>query len=212
MYLPIFLPWAKQPTPHTPPPCLLPRQCEERPGVKCKRENAVVQTVPTTSVSLSLPLSCSWFLPATLPHACLLLCFSVIFLSLVLPSLSLSLSQVGWLLQVAGAQDPSANEKWVPSCAVTLMNLAVRRPITLLHLASPGKTALRHTHTRTCTVHAHTRSKCSGPNICLVEGRGCARVAQTHGQEGLFCLCVLVCIHITPQLWSGFEIIFRYIC
>lgn len=44
-----------------------PQQCDERPGVKCKRENAVVQTVPTTSVSLSLPLcSSSLCLPLVL--------------------------------------------------------------------------------------------------------------------------------------------------
>ena len=97
-----------------PPP---PQRCEERPGVKCKRENAVVQTVPTTRVSLSLFLpSCSLFLQATLPYVCFLLSFSVtILLSLsyssLPPSLPPSLAQVGWLLQVAGARDPSANEK-----------------------------------------------------------------------------------------------------
>lgn len=42
------------PPPH-PLPASSPRRCEERPGVKCKRENAVVQTVPTTSVSHSPP-------------------------------------------------------------------------------------------------------------------------------------------------------------
>lgn len=71
-----------------PPP---PQRCEERPGVKCKRENAVVQTVPTTRVSLSLFLpSCSLFHHATLPHVCFLLSFSVtilLSLSLILPSL-----------------------------------------------------------------------------------------------------------------------------
>lgn len=147
MYLPIFLPWAKQPTPHTPPPHLLPasspRRCEVRPGVKCKRENAVVQTVPTTSVSHSHALGFSSRLFT------LFLCHCISFSPSHSSLLFLSLSQVGSLLQVVRVRDPSANEKWVPSHAMTLMNLTVRQPITLLHLASPRKTALRHTHTNT---------------------------------------------------------------
>lgn len=194
MYLPIFLPWAKQPTPHTPPPCLLPRQCEERPGVKCKRENAVVQTVPTTSVSLSLPPSCSWFLPATLHQVCLLLCFSCHLSfsrsSLSLPSLSFS--QVGccFRLQVRRTPQPMKNEcrrtpwLWWTSPYVGLSLFSVWLP--------PEKCPATHTYTHTHGACTHTSSKRSGPNICLVERRGCARVAQTHGQEGLF---VYVCVY-----------------
>lgn len=74
-----------------------PWQCKERPGVKCKRENAVVQTVPTTSVSCSRPPSRSCFLLWRL-----YLMFVSYSLSLS-PSIFLllsflSLSQVGLLL------------------------------------------------------------------------------------------------------------------
>lgn len=90
-----------------PPP---PQQCEERPGVKCKRENAVVQTVPTTSVSLCL----------SLPHAlgffqrlCLMFVSYPISLSPppALFSLSLPLRWAGCCgLQVCGTPQPMKNE------------------------------------------------------------------------------------------------------
>lgn len=157
MYLPIFLPWAKHHTPHTPPPHLLPPS-----GARSVRVWNVKGR--TLSFKLSQPPASPPLSPFTLyvsssdSSSCLFLTRSLspsspLFLSFSSPFLPPS--QVSWLLQVAGARDPSANEKWVPSRGLTLMNLAVRRPITLLHLASPGKTALWHTHTH--CVHTHTQ-------------------------------------------------------
>lgn len=140
MYLPIFLPWAKQPTPHTPPPHLLPasspRRCKERPGVKCKRENAVVQTVPTTSVSPLLS-----FLPPSFPPApafCLWLLFMIVSYTL------LSLRWAGCRLQVRRTPQPMKNEcrrapwLWWTSPYVALSLFSIWLP--------PEKPA-QHTHT-----------------------------------------------------------------
>lgn len=215
MYLPIFLPWAKQHTAHTPPPHLLPASSPPSSARSVRVWNVKGRTL---SFKLSQP-PVSPFLSSS-PHA---LCFFkrlfLMFVSYTLslsPSFPLSLSysslppslplfQVGWLLQVAGARDPSANEKWVPSCAVTLMNLAVRRPITLLHLASPRKPTLYHTH----AVHAHTQKW----QALWTKYLSCWRKRLRSGKYAVkrpFCLCahVFVYSHNNPDVvcfWDYFQ-------
>lgn len=110
MYLPSFLPWAKQHKPHThllhtsslPPPPSGAR------SVRVWNVKGRTLSFKLSQPPVSLPPSCSWFLPATLPHVCFLLSFSVT-ISFFPPSLPLR-----WAgccrLQVRGTPQPMKNE------------------------------------------------------------------------------------------------------
>ena len=127
-------------------------------------------------------------------------------LSLILPSLPPSLS-FRWAgccrLQVRGTPQPMKNEcrrapwLWWTSPYVGLSLFSIWLP--------PEKPPYT-THTQ-CT-HTHKSGKRSGPNICLVEGRGCARV-NTRSRGPFVCVRMCLCTHIITQMWFVFEIIFR---
>lgn len=93
-------------------PASSPQRYEKRPGVKCKRENAVVQTVPTTSVSLSLSPSLMLLVSSSDSSSCLFLtlCLCHHFSHSSLPP-SFPLRWAGCCrLQVCGTPQPMKNE------------------------------------------------------------------------------------------------------
>jgi len=196
MYLPIFLPWAKQHTSSAPPS---PQRCEERPGVKCKRRNAVVQNVPTTSVSRSL--SPSLYALGFLQKL-FLMSVSSFFLFHFSPPPSLPLRWAGCCrLQVRGTPQPMKNDcrrapwLWWTSPYVGLSLFSIWLPPEKMPRYTHTRTHTHtntHTHTHTCIARTHKSGKRSGPNIYLVEGRGCARVNTR--SRGPFCLCVHACV------------------